>query len=124
MEQTDFDRLGGAKGLKQVVDTFIEKVFDDPIIGYLFHNVDKVRLKQREFEFASRHLGGNDPYSGRPLNEAHQKHNIRAGQFKRRLWILGNVLKERGIPNDLIGRWLEHDGKLEPLITQPGDCRG
>ena len=75
-------------------------------------------------EFASRHLGGEHTYSGRPLNEAHQKHNIRTGQFKRRLWILEKVLKDKGAPADLISRWLEHDGKLESLITQPGDCRG
>ena len=119
---SDYERLGGAAGLTELVDAFVDRVWEDFIIGFLFEGRDREILKRREYEFAAAHLGGPKQYSGRPLGQVHKPLKINDGHFRRRLAILRTVLRERSIPEDIIERWLEHDGKLQAMITTGEDC--
>jgi truncated hemoglobin YjbI len=85
---TSFEALGGEAALRAIIDSFVDRIFDDLMIGYLFRAADRERVKAKEFEFAARHLGAAVEYTGRPLNEAHRAHRITGGQFMRRLQIL------------------------------------
>lgn len=118
----DFDQLGGVEGIKPIIQSFIDKVYGDMIIGFLFINVDKEQLIAREVEFASRHLGGSVSYTGKPIGPVHRKHPINKGHFHRRLWLLGNTLDEHGVNPDIKERWLSHNRQLEPVITDGTDC--
>lgn len=121
-----YEQLGGAAKLRQVIDCFVDKIFSDAMIGFLFRRVDRQRLKDKEFEFAAKHLGAPISYSGEPLQSAHRKHSIMGGQFARRLHILRETLHELAVPAPVIDHWLSHTEKLRPLITSdPSDqCRG
>ena len=55
---TLFDLAGGEPGLRRVVERFVDRVFDDVMIGYLFRAADRARVKQKEFEHAAEQLGG------------------------------------------------------------------
>lgn len=116
-----YERIGGEAGLRAVIDDFVDRVFDDVMIGFFFRNVERRRIKELEFQHAAEFLGG-PRYRGRPLDAAHQKHRIMGGQFARRKELLRQTLVAHGLPEDVIAAWLEHTESLRPLIT--GDAGG
>ena len=118
-----YERIG-EETLRQVIDTFVERVYADTMIGFFFAGFDKDRLKRHELQFAARALGGQVRYEGAPIQQAHSKHPIMGGQFNRRKTILAETLRDYGVDRDIVAHWLEHTEKLRPLITaQPGsDC--
>jgi truncated hemoglobin YjbI len=116
-ETSLYDELGGEPALRRMVDRFVDRMFDDMMIGYLFRSARRERIKDKEFEHAAEHLGANIRYSGKPLDEAHRPHAIRGGQFMRRLRILETTLDELGVPERVKTHWLEKTLELRPLIT-------
>jgi truncated hemoglobin YjbI len=38
MQGTLYDQLGGEAKLRQIIDTFIDRVFEDRMIGFFFRN--------------------------------------------------------------------------------------
>lgn len=118
---TDFERLGGEQGLRAVIDDFVDRVFDDVMIGFHFGAASRDRIKAKEYEFAARHLGAPVDYTGRPLADAHGTHRILGGQFVRRLTILAETLRDHDAPAEVIEAWLAHNEQLRDQITgDPG----
>jgi hemoglobin len=126
MASSLFDQLGGEPALRPIVDRFVDRVFEDDMIGFLFRNTDRARIKQKEYEFAAQHLGASVEYTGNPLPKAHAKHRITGGQFMRRLQILREVLTELGAPSAVCEHWVRHTESLRPLITAEAgsECHG
>ncbi|MBK7579947.1 MAG: group 1 truncated hemoglobin [Myxococcales bacterium] len=118
-----YEELGEAR-LRAIIDRFVDRVADDVMIGFFFKNVDRARLKQREYEHAARHLGADVPYTGRPLDVAHAPHPIMGGQFMRRLVLLKTTLEEHAVPAHIIEHWITHTERLRPLVTRDtdGEC--
>jgi len=117
MATTLFEDLGGEPALRQIIDRFVDRVFDDVMIGFFFRAARRERIKQKEYEFAAQHLGAPVTYSGRPLGEAHRAHPIMGGQFARRLMILKETLEAAKVPDHVKQHWLAHTESLRPLIT-------
>ena len=63
---TLFEQLGGEPALRAIVDRFVDRVFDDTLIGFHFAKANRARIKAKEYEFAAAHLGGDVEYTGRP----------------------------------------------------------
>lgn len=124
MGQTLYEELGGEEKLRQIIDTFIDRVFEDRMIGFFFRHADKQRIKEMEFQLTARFLGADVEYQGRPLDEVHAKHPIMGGQFARRLQILKETLESHGVPKHIRDAWIEHTESLRPLITRDSgsDC--
>lgn len=116
-EPSLFETLGGEPALRRVIDRFVDRIFDDVMIGYLFRRADRARVKQKEYEHAAEHLGGPVAYAGRPIDAVHRPHQIRGGQFMRRLRILEETLVELGVPEPVRKHWLEHTLSLQHLVT-------
>ena len=74
-----FDEIGGEPALRTIIDAFVEAVFADTMIGFLFARANKARIKRFEYEHAAAFLGGPVTYGGRELGEAHQKHGFFGG---------------------------------------------
>ena len=121
MTDTLYQELGGEPALRQIVDRFVDRIFDDVMIGFFFRNASRDRIKEMEFQFAAEFLGADIKYGGKPLRDAHRPHPIMGGQFARRTQILKEVLEELGAPTTVCRAWLEHTEKLRPLITQDDD---
>jgi hemoglobin len=117
MASSLFDDLGGEPALRRIIDRFVDRIFDDVMIGFFFRNARRERIKQKEYEFAAQHLGGPVTYSGRPLDEAHRAHPIMGGQFMRRLMILKETLDAEGAPEHVKRHWLAHTESMRPLVT-------
>ncbi len=124
MAGTLYEQLGGENKLRQIIDTFINRVFDDRMIGFFFRNADKNRIKEMEFQLTARFLGADVEYQGRPLDEVHAKHPIMGGQFARRLQILSETLEHYKVPKHIRDAWMKHTESLRPLITRDAgsDC--
>lgn len=124
MPVTMFDELGGEPVLRAIIDRFIDRVVADTMIGFLFSRVSVERLKRMEYEFAAQHLGADVVYSGRPIAEAHKKHRIMGGQFRRRLTILRETLEEFAVPRHIVDHWIAHTLALESQVTpdREGAC--
>ncbi|MDB4991238.1 MAG: Bacterial-like globin, partial [Myxococcaceae bacterium] len=43
---TYFDELGGELALRSLIDEFVERVFADTMIGFLFARANKERVKR------------------------------------------------------------------------------
>lgn len=118
---TLFDRLGGEAVLRAAIDQFVESVYTDVMIGFLFRDFDKDRLKRHEYQFTARVLGASIPYEGRPIREAHAAHPILGGQFARRKVLLREALRAHGAPVEVVDAVLDHTEKLRPLVTGQRD---
>lgn len=116
-----FELAGGEAGLRRCIERFVDKVFDDVMIGYLFRAADRGRVKQKEFEHAAEALGATVAYTGRPLAKAHAPHRIRGGQFMRRIQILKETLAECGMPAAVTEALVANNLSLQPLITADED---
>jgi hemoglobin len=117
MSQSLFQELGGEPALRKIIDRFVDRVFDDAMIGFFFRHARRERIKQMEYEFAASHLGADVPYTGRPIDVAHRAHPIMGGQFQRRLKLLEQTLEEEGVPPHIRQHWLAHTEALRPLVT-------
>lgn len=115
-----FEELGETR-LRAIIDRFVDRIADDVMIGFFFRNVDRARLKQREYELAARHLGADIPYTGRPLDVAHAPHPIMGGQFMRRLKLLRDTLEEQAVPRHIQDHWVAHTERMRPLVTRDVD---
>ncbi len=118
-----FEQLGGEPELRSIIDQFVDRVFDDVMIGFFFQRASRERLKAKEYEFAAAHLGARVPYTGRPIREAHAAHPIMGGQFMRRLKILEEVLDEHEVPAHVREHWLSHTEGLRSQVTRDSGGR-
>jgi len=124
MSQRLFDRIG-ADALRAVITDFYQRVFADPMIGFLFAGKNVHRLVQKEWELTARILGASEvPYTGRPMPEAHARSPILGGHFERRLHILEETLADHGVDPEVRRVWLEHTRALRPQVTadRGSDC--
>jgi len=121
---TDYERIGGEETVNRLITAFLDLVQRDFIIGFLFEGRDMARIHRHEVEHASRLLGGPVVYTGRPIGAAHRGLHVNRGHFRRRLAILRTVLGQQGVPDDVIERWIAHDARLEPAVTDGTDCVG
>ncbi|MFZ5479703.1 MAG: group I truncated hemoglobin [Myxococcota bacterium] len=119
---TAFERAGGEAVVRAIVDRFVDRCFDDRIIGFFFAGRDRERVKRHEFEHAAAVLGGPVAYAGRPIPELHRPLKINGGQFRRRLALLKQEIEREGVPEDVRDAWLEAQRRMEARITDGSDC--
>jgi len=124
MSESLFQQLGGEAQLKRIVNTFIDRLFEDRMIGFFFRHADRGRIKEMEYQLTAGFLGADIAYEGRPLDQVHARHPIMGGHFARRTQILRETLELYSVPQPIRDLWLEHTEELRPLITnQAGsDC--
>jgi hemoglobin len=116
-----FAQLGGEEKLREIVGAFIDRVFEDRMIGFFFRDADRGRIKEMEYQLAAGFLGADVKYQGRSLAEVHAKHPIMGGHFARRRQILQETLESYHVPEAIKEVWLEHTDALKPLITPEAD---
>jgi len=113
-----FDRIGG-DALRAVLAEFYARVFDDVMIGFMFRDVDRAHLIDREYELTAALLGAPGvTYTGRPMRVAHAQHAIFGGQFERRLQILRETLRDHAVDPEVQQAWIDHQLALRHQITR------
>ena len=119
---TLYEEIGTEK-VEKAITEFYRRAFEDGIIGHFFFQKDREHLTKMQIAFATSALGGPRLYTGKSLVEAHRPVKIRIPHFRRRQILMGEVLDELGLREDLKLRWLEIEESLRPLIMGPmGTC--
>jgi truncated hemoglobin YjbI len=119
---TPFARAGGEPVVRAIVERFVDRQFDDRIIGFFFAGKDREEIKLREYEHAAGALGATVTYGGRPIPALHRPLRINAGQFRRRLALLRQEIERAAVPEDVAELWLEGQRRMERAITDGTDC--
>lgn len=119
-----FEEIGGETKLRPIINAFVDRVFDDVMIGFFFRKANRARVKAKEYEFAAKHLGADIEYTGRPIASAHASHPIMGGQFMRRLKILEETLDAFRVPDHIRQHWIAHTESLRDQVTRDsgGKC--
>jgi truncated hemoglobin YjbI len=115
-----YDEIGGEAGLRRVLRTLYDRLFDDPMIGFFFAGKDKEKLIEHQLWFTARFLGGPSRYEGRSLPDAHAALPILSGHFDRRERILREVLEQHGVPEAVRDEWLRVDQSLRHAVIKSG----
>jgi len=117
MSENFFEQLGGESRLRAIIDTFVDRIFDDRMIGFFFRNADRGRIKEFEYQHAAKFLGADVEYQGRPLGKVHANHPIMGGHFARRRQILSETLDFYEVAPEIKQALLRHTDALRNQIT-------
>lgn len=70
---TLYEKLGGEKTVKLVVEKFYERVSKDERINHFFASVDMFKQKIHQLDFLTYAFEGSERYRGSMMREVHQK---------------------------------------------------
>jgi hemoglobin len=116
---TPYHAIGEAK-VRAVLRSLYDKLFDDPMVGFLFAGKDQAHIVEQQVVFTCGFLGGPHRYLGKPLPEAHAALPLLPGHFDRRHWLLEQVLSEQEVPEQVRQLWLRIDEGLRPSVMAAG----
>src|SRR5579862_4460635 len=71
-----YDRMGGAKVLKAVIDEFYDQVQRDSEMRYLFIGQDLGHVKKQTLNYVGQAIGGPQVYEGRDVHASHKRMHI------------------------------------------------
>jgi hemoglobin len=110
--------------VRGVLQSLYDKLFTDPMVGFLFEGKDKARIVDQQVSFTCAFLGGPHRYTGKPLPEAHADLPLLPGHFDRRHRLLEQTLLEQAVPDPIRRRWLRIDETLRSsVLAAGGDAR-
>jgi hemoglobin len=115
-----YDSIGGERAVRAVLISLYDKLFSDPIVGFLFRGHDKARIVEQQVALTCSFLGGPQRYEGKPLPEAHAGLPLLPGHFDRRHQLLEEVLAYHRVPADGCTEWLRIDEALRSSVLAAG----
>jgi hemoglobin len=105
----------GADAVSRGVALFLQRMLDDPLLGWTFEGVDQDQLQRHALAFVVAALGGPDLYIGRDLRNVHQKFKLGNRHFDAAVQHLIDSLRDAGISDGVLS---ELAIRLEPLRGQ------
>jgi truncated hemoglobin YjbI len=121
MRTTLYEAIGGEAPVRAVLQALYDRLFVDPIVGFLFEGKDKQHIVEEQVAFTCRFLGGPHRYEGKPLPEAHAALPLLPGHFDRRHFVLEQVLDEQRVPEHVKREWLRIDQSLRSSVLAAGE---
>jgi truncated hemoglobin YjbI len=118
--KTLYEAIGGEPKVRRILQSLYDRLFDDPMVGFLFAGKDKAHIVEQQLAFTCRFLGGPHRYEGRPLPEAHSQLPLLPGHFDRRHRLLEQALAEEEVQADVARAWLRIDESLRPSVLAAG----
>jgi hemoglobin len=79
--ETLYEQMGGEAKMRAVSEEFTNAILADPRINFTFANTDLAKFKQLIFEQFCNLTGGPCKYTGRTMQESHDKLNVTNAQF-------------------------------------------
>lgn len=118
---TAFEAIGGEEPIRAILQALYDRLFEDPIVGFLFEGKDKAHIVEQQVAFTSAFLGGPGRYTGKPMPEAHAALPLLPGHFDRRHHVLKEILEQTGVPEDVRRTWLRIDAGLRSSVLASGE---
>ena len=116
-----YDDAGAEAGLRAILRTLYDALFDDAMVGFLFAGRDKESLIEHQLWFTAKFLGGPSRYAGKSLPEAHAHLPLLAGHFDRRHELLRRALAAHGVAERVATEWLRFDQALRGAVLKSGE---
>ena len=114
---TLYEKLGGEKTVKLVVEKFYERVLNDDRINHFFEQVDMLKQKIHQIDFLTYAFEGSERYRGSTMREVHKKlvqeRGLSDEHFNAFVEDLVETLKELEISPALIEEALAVAGSVE-----------
>ena len=102
-----YEKFGGLKGIKAVVDLFYKKVFADPNLAPFFSETNMKKQHEHQTNFICLCLGGPNKYSGRSMRDAHSNMNITDLEFNLVAQYLSESLTNFGVSDEDVNNVLK-----------------
>jgi hemoglobin len=116
------EEVGGEERLYELISDFYDRLFADPIIGFIFQGHDPERLVETQIEYLRARLGDEEvEYTGESIRASHENLPITVGHFDRRHEILKEVLDDWDVEGVAREEWLELDAALRDLVVRTGE---
>lgn len=114
--KTLFFRIGGEEKLKEILRDFYCRMSKDILIGFFFSNHDPNKIADAQAQFLMFAMGVNKTYTGKNPSSAHLSlPPILKGHFDRRLVILEQTLKDHGLEEKDIQRWVQFENAFRKV---------
>jgi truncated hemoglobin YjbI len=116
-----YDDIGGEAGVRAVLRTLYDRLFDDLMVGFLFAGKDKEKLIEQQLWFTAKFLGGPSRYEGKSIPDAHASLPLFPAHFDRRHHLLRQALHAHGVPRHVADEWLRVDQSLKTAVLKSGE---
>ena len=116
-----YERLGGYDAISAVVDVFLIKVWEDPIVGRFFVGMGtdtRNQLRQKNKNLICANTGGPCKKINRPLDQAHVGLGITDKEFDIVAGHLGTTLKEFNVPQKEYDELMTKVGGLRSYVVE------
>ncbi len=117
---TLYEEVGGEAKVRAVLTSLYDRLFNDPMVGFLFQGKNKAHIVEQQVAFTCSFLGGPQRYEGKPLPEAHASLPLLPGHFDRRHHLLAQALELHNIPEGVRLAWLRIDEGLRASVLSAG----
>ncbi len=120
-EKSLYERLGGYDAISAVVDSFLDKVWNDPRISRFFVGMGtdtRNQLRQKNKNLMCHNTGGPCKKINRPLGVAHAGLGITEKEFHIVVDHLADTLKEFKVPAREQEEVMSKVRKLKPKIVE------
>jgi hemoglobin len=120
-EKSLYERLGGYDAISAVVDVFLVKIWEDPVVGRFFVGMGtdtRNLLRQKNKNLLCFNTGGPCKKINRPLGEAHVGLNITDTEFDIVVGHIGTTLKEFKVPQKEYDEVMKKVGGLRPYVVE------
>ncbi len=120
-EKSLYERLGGYDAISAVVDVFLTKIWDDPVVGRFFVGMGtdtRNKLRQKNKNLLCFNTGGPCRKINRPLDVVHVGLNITDSEFDIVVNHLGDTLKEFKVPEKEYAEVMKKFGGLRPYVVE------
>ena len=120
-EKTLYDRLGGYDAISAVVDVFLQRVWDDPVVGRFFVGMGtdtRNQLRQKNKNFLCFNTGGPCQKINRPLDLTHKGLGITNQEFDIVVNHLAATLKDFKVPDREYEEVMAKVGNLRSYIVE------
>lgn len=119
---TLYERLGGAAGIRRIVDGTVAAHMENPLIGHRFHPyVDRPEqveeIKHHTCDFFASGSGGPDAYCGRSMTEAHRGMEIASAEYESAAGDILETMKALNYDAETRAEVAEFLRSLKPEIT-------
>ena len=116
-----YERLGGYDAISAVVDVFLIKVWEDPVVGRFFVGMGtdtRNQLRQKNKNLMCANTGGPCKKINRPLGEAHVGLGISDKEFDIVAGHLVTTLKEFKVPQKEFDELMTKVGGLRDYVVE------
>ena len=117
-KQSLFELVGGLPTLQKVHKVFYDKVYAHPWLGKFFADKNQESIEFRQTQFMAEKMGADVKYMGKQPYMAHRALYITDELFDLRTQLLLESLKQVGVADNLIKRWLRIDSAFKRKIVK------